>query len=152
MKKSRENLEYYFLKNIKEKQSKMDKISFIKLIFLKINTHKNNINKEIFSKLLLIYKLNKLKDFLNYMNIKRFIISTIKTIITKSSEIYNINKNQEIISDDEFLENINLKKYNDIESKNKINNFINTLEKMKDINNGINEINLKLINFFNESN
>ena len=86
------------------------------------------------------------------MNIKRFIISTIKTIITKSSEIYNINKNQEIISDDEFLENINLKKYNDIESKNKINNFINTLEKMKDINNGINEINLKLINFFNESN
>ena len=130
----------------------MDKISFIKLIFLKINTHKNNINKEIFSKLLLIYKLNKLKDFLNYMNIKRFIISTIKTIITKSSEIYNINKNQEIISDDEFLENINLKKYNDIESKNKINNFINTLEKMKDINNGINEINLKLINFFNESN
>ena len=152
LKKSRENLEYYFLKNIKEKQSKMDKISFIKLIFLKINTHKNNINKEIFSKLLLIYKLNKLKDFLNYMNIKRFIISTIKTIITKSSEIYNINKNQEIISDDEFLENINLKKYNDIESKNKINNFINTLEKMKDINNGINEINLKLINFFNESN
>ena len=86
------------------------------------------------------------------MNIKRFIISTIKTIITKSSEIYNINKNQEIINDDEFLEKINLKKYNEIESKNKINNFINTLEKMKDINNGINEINLKLINFFNESN
>jgi hypothetical protein len=147
LKKSRENLEYYFLKNIKEKQSKMDKISFIKLIFLKINTHKNNINKEIFSKLLLIYKLNKLKDFLNYMNIKRFIISTIKTIITKSSEIYNINKNQEIINDDEFLGNIILKKYNEIESKNKIKNYKNGLEKMKNINNQIYEVNLKLINF-----
>ena len=147
LKKSRENLEYYFLKKIKEKQSKMDKISFIKLIFLKINIHKFNINKEIFSKLVLIYKLNKFKDYLKYINIKKTIISTIKTIIIKSSEIYNINKNQEIINDDEFLGNIILKKYNEIESKNKIKNYKNGLEKMKNINNQIYEVNLKLINF-----
>ena len=147
LKKSRENLEYYFLKNIKEKQSKLDKISFIKLIFLKINIHKFNTNKEIFYKLVLIYKLYKFKDYLNYINIKKTIISTIKTIIIKSSEIYNINKNQEIINDDEFLENIILKKYNEIESKNKIKNYKNGLEKMKNINNQIYEVNLKLINF-----
>lgn len=155
LKKSRENLEYYFLQNQKEKKAKMDYISFIKLIFLKINNYSNNTNKDILSKLILIYKFNKLKDLLNFIRIKKTIITSINIIMMKSSEIYNINKNQEIMEDEEFLKNINSNENKGIENNNKIQDYKNNLEKMKDINNEINEINLRINDFmgkFNEDN
>ena len=152
LKKSRENLEYYFLQSQREKKAKIDFVSFVKLIFLKLNNHKNNVQKEILSKLIIIYKLYKLKDLLNFINIKKVIIPKIRIILIKSSEIYNINKNQEIVDDDEFLKNLNLKEYNETENKNKINQFINGLEKIKDVNNEIHEINLRMNDFIEKCN
>ena len=152
LKKSRENLEYYLIQSKKEKRAKIDFVSFVKLIFLKLNKHKNNVNKEILSKLIFIYQLYKLKDLLNYTNIKKVIISQIKTIMIKSSEIYNINTNQEIMNDDEFLKNVKPLEYNETENKNKINRYINGLEKIKEINNEINEIYLRMNDFIEKYN
>jgi len=150
LKKSRENLEYYFLQNLKENKAKMDYISFIKLIFHKINDFKNYSNKDVFSKLLFMYKLNKIKYLLNFMQINKVIISRINEIMIKSSEIYNKNKNQEILEDDEFLKNINSNEYNEIEKKNKIQDYKKGLEKIKDINNEIYEIHLHINNFIDK--
>jgi hypothetical protein len=152
LKKSRENLGYYLIQSKKEKRAKIDFFSFVKLIFLKLNKHKNNVNKEILSKLIFIYQLYKLKDLLNYTNIKKVIISQIKTIMIKSSEIYNINTNQEIANDDEFLKNVKPLEYNETENKNKINQYINGLEKIKEINNEINDIYLRMNDFIEKYN
>ena len=150
LKKSRENLEYLFLQNAKEKNERKDYISFVKLIFFKINNYKNNNNKNIFYQLINIYKINKLKDLLNYINIKKLIFLRIKIIMIKSSEIYNESNNEEILDDNEFIDNINPIIYNEEENKNKINEYIISLDKMKDINNSIKEINLEINDFIDK--
>ena len=150
LKKSRENLEYLFLQNAKEKNERKDYISFVKLIFYKINNYKNNNNKNIFYQLINIYKINKLKDLMNYINVKKLIFLRIKIIMIKSSEIYNEANNEEIEDDKEFLENINPIIYNEEENKNKINEYIISLDKMKDINNSIKEIYLEINDFIDK--
>ena len=72
--------------------------------------------------------------------------------MVKSSEIYNINTNQEIMNDDEFLKNVKPLEYNETENKNKINRYINGLEKIKEINNEINEIYLRMNDFIEKYN
>ena len=145
LKKSRENLEYYFIQNMKEKKGKIDYISFVKLIFLKINSYKNENNKNIFYKLVSLYKINKLKDLLNYMNIKKIIIFRIIQVMLKSNEIYILSKNEEIIEDNSFLQNENLKKEYDSEyNKNRIQEYKKDLNELQNINNELSDIYSKI--------
>ena len=145
LKKSRENLEYHFIQNMKLKKGKIDYISFVKLIILKINSYKDDNNKTIFYRLVNIYKINKLKDLLNFNCIKRLIILRLIQIMVKSSEIYILSKNEEIIEDNSFLQNINLKKEYDSEyNKNKILEYKKDLNALENINNELNDIYSKI--------
>ena len=145
LKKSRENLEYHFIQNMKLKKGKIDYISFVKLIILKINSYKDDNNKTIFYRLVNIYKINKLKDLLNFNCIKRLIILRLIQIMVKSSEIYILSKNEEIIEDNSFLQNINLKKEYDSEyNKNNIQEYKKDLNALENINNELNDIYSKI--------
>ena len=145
LKKSRENLEYHFIQNMKLKKGKIDYISFVKLIILKINSYKEDNNKNIFYRLVNIYKINKLKDLLNFNCIKRLIILRLIQIMVKSSEIYILSKNEEIIEDNSFLQNINLKKEYDSEyNKNNIQEYKKDLNVLENINNELNDIYSKI--------
>ena len=153
LKKSRENLEYYFIQNMKEKKGKIDYISFVKLIFLKINMHKNINNKDIFYELLNLYKISKLKDLFDFNSIKRIIFLRIKQIMIKSGEIYNLSKKVEILEDNSFLQNINLKKEYDSEyNRTKIKEYKNELKVIQNINNEINDIYSKINDYIDEIN
>ena len=153
LKKSRENLEYYFIQNMKEKKGKIDYISFVKLIFLKINMHKNINNKGIFYELLNLYKISKLKDLFDFNSIKRIIFLRIKQIMIKSGEIYNLSKKVEILEDNSFLQNINLKKEYDSEyNRTKIKEYKNELKVIQNINNEINDIYSKINDYIDEIN
>ena len=145
LKKSRENLEYFFIQNMKEKKGKIDYISFVKLIFLKLNSYKNEINKNIFEQLVGIYKINKLKDFLDYKQIKKLIFLRIIQVMLKSSEKYILSKNEEILEDNSFLQNTYLKKEYDSEyNKNKIQEYKKDLNALENINNEISDIYSKI--------
>ena len=153
LKKSRENLEYYFIQNMKEKKGKIDYISFVKLIFLKINMHKNINNKGIFYELLNLYKKSKLKDLFDFNSTKRIFFSRIKQIMIKSGEIYNLSKKVEILEDNSFLQNINLKKEYDSEyNRTKIKEYKNELKVIQNINNEINDIYSKINDYIDEIN
>ena len=145
-KKSRENLEYY-LSQIKEKNSKINFNSFAKILFLKISKYKSNLNSFFLNQLINLYKINKLSDLLCFINIKKSIISKIKIVLVKSQELYNFSKNEEIVDDNEFLNNINLNEFNKENNNNKIFEYINSLEELKDINNKINDLNIRINNF-----
>ena len=145
--KSRENLEYYFLNNKNKKNKTENYFSFIKLIFLKINIYRNNINKIFLSKIIYISKFIKFKEFLSFWNIRKAIISRIKIIMTKSSQIYNTDTNEDIINDDDFINNLNFNYNNKIENKNKIQAFKSGLEEMKNINSNVKEIIIKINDF-----
>ena len=145
LKKSRENLEYYFIQNMKEKKGKIDYISFVKLLFLKLNRYKNENNENIFYKLVSIYKINKLKDLLDYMHIKKLIILRIIEVMLKSNEKYILSKNEEIMEDNSFLQNTDLKKEYDSEyNKNKIQEYKKDLNELENINNEIGDIYSKI--------
>ena len=145
LKKSRENLEYFFIQNMKEKKGKIDYISFVKLIFLKLNSYKNENNKNIFEQLVGIYKINKLKDFLDYKQIKKLIFLRIIQVMLKSSEKYILSKNEEILEDNSFLQNTYLKKEYDSEyNKNKIQEYKKDLNALENINNEISDIYSKI--------
>ena len=152
LKKSRDNLENYFLQHLKEKNPKIDYFSFIRLLFLKINLYKNRINKHFFSILIKIYTFNKLKNVLSFITVKKLVISQIKTIMINAREIYNENKNEEIITDDEFLNNINSNEYDEGKSKNIIKELTDDLEKMKKVNSEINSINIRIVDFIEKFN
>ena len=94
-----------------------------------------------------LYKINKLSDLLCFINIKKSIISKIKIVLVKSQELYNFSKNEEIVDDNEFLNNINLNEFNKENNNNKIFEYINSLEELKDINNKINDLNIRINNF-----
>jgi len=145
-KKSRENLEYY-LSQIKEKNNKINFNSFAKILFLKISKYKSNLNSFFLNQLINLYKINKLSDLLCFINIKKSIISKIKIVLVKSQELYNFSKNEEIVDDNEFLNNINLNEFNKENNNNKIFEYINSLEELKDINNKINDLNIRINNF-----
>ena len=150
LKKSRENLEYHFIQNMKLKKGKIDYISFVKLIILKINSYKDDNNKTIFYRLVNIYKISKLKDLLNFNCIKRLIILRLIQIMVKSSEIYILSKNEEIIEDNSFLQNINLKKEYDSEyNKNNIQEYKKDLNVLENINNELNDIYSKINDYIN---
>ena len=145
MKKSRENLEYFFIQNMKERKGKIDYISFVKLIFLKLNSYKNENNKNIFEQLVGIYKINKLKDLLDYKQIKKLIFLRIIQVMLKSSEKYILSKSEEILEDNSFLQNTYLKKEYDSEyNKNKIQEYKKDLNALENINNEISDIYSKI--------
>ena len=132
LKKSRENLEYYFIQNMKEKKGKID---------------------YIFYELLNLYKISKLKDLFDFNSIKRIIFLRIKQIMIKSGEIYNLSKKVEILEDNSFLQNINLKKEYDSEyNRTKIKEYKNELKVIQNINNEINDIYSKINDYIDEIN
>ena len=148
LKKSRENLEYYLMKNNKDKPNKNIKLNythFTKLIFEKIVNHINRNNKSILVLLYNIYIKIKLKDLLCFNTLKNLFLSKIITFMKKSSDIYN-NKENEIQNDDEFLENINLN-FNEYNNMNNIDKYKNNLMELKNINKEINDINGQIIYF-----
>ena len=150
LQKSRENLKTLLLQNDKEKLNNRKKenfISFVKLVLSKLENYHIIIKKLYFNKILKYNALLNLKNIINKFLMKNIIFKKLKGILKELSSVYNEAINEEI-SDDEFLNNIDLDQ--NINIKYSLKYYENNLNKIKNINKEIKDIENKIQIFANK--
>lgn len=143
----RNNLKNIIMQNEKDKYNRKKKennIKFIKIILAITKKIVIRLNKKTFNLLIVFNNSLKLKIILDKYN--KIIIPKIIKLLKNSSKIYNAEK-ENIIDENEFLKEI--RNNNDENNKNKyaIENFEKNLNKIKEVNEEIKEIEKKMNDF-----
>ena len=143
----RNNLKNIIMQNEKDKYNRKKKENYIKFIKIILAITKKiviRLNKKTFNLLIVFNNSLKLKIILDKYN--KIIIPKIIKLLKNSSKIYNAEK-ENIIDENEFLKEI--RNNNDENNKNKyaIENFEKNLNKIKEVNEEIKEIEKKMNDF-----
>ena len=143
----RNNLKNIISKNEKDKYSKKKKenyFKFIKIILSIIKKSAFRLNKKTF---------NLLNDYNNKLKLKRIIEKYNKIVVPKiinllkeSSKIYN-NEQDNLIDENDFLKEIGSNSDENSNGKYAIENFEKNLNKIKEVNEEIKEMEIKMKDF-----
>ena len=146
----RNNLKNIISQNEKDKYNKKKKENYIKFIKIFLATTKKSVirlNKKTF---------NLLVDFKNRLTMKKIlgkynkiIIPKIIKLLKESSRIYNIEK-ENIIDESDFLKEIGNNNDGNSNGKYAIENFKKNLNKIKEVNEEIKEMEAKINDFINK--
>ena len=139
----RNNLKNIIMQNEKDKYNRKKKENYIKFIKIILAITKKiviRLNKKTFNLLIVFNNSLKLKIILDKYN--KIIIPKIIKLLKNSSKIYNAEK-ENIIDENEFLKEIRNNNDENNKSKYAIENFEKNLNKIKEVNEEIKEIEKK---------
>ena len=143
----RNNLKNIIMQNEKDKYNRKKKENYIKFIKIILAITKKiviRLNKKTFNLLIVFNNSLKLKIILDKYN--KIIIPKIIKLLKNSSKIYNAEK-ENIIDENEFLKEIRNNNDENNKSKYAIENFEKNLNKIKEVNEEIKEIEKKMNDF-----
>ena len=138
--------------NNKEKINKKNKenyIFFMKIVLSKLHNYFTNIKRISFNNIINYSAILKLKNFIIKYLMENIIIKKLRLALEESSSIYNEAIYEEI-NDDEFLNDIDLNQNKNFHQKYSIKDFENNLNKIKNINKELKEIENKIQIFTNK--